>query len=579
MTAIAAAALAFNLIAERAPEARGLSTSVVLPDSLELEPFAVKSEGTPTLALSPDGSLLVFVGGRPAPAQLYGRSLSDFSVRAFEGTEGATTPFFSPAGDAVAFLTGTELKLLSLANGRVTTLSPAVGSSWGGTWAPDGRIILSRGRVLLILSSRGDSLSTISCPATCTFPDMMPDGRRVLVQGSGGFSVVSLETGEGTPILRWNATDEQDALPGQMGRLDGDGHLVYVGPDGRLLAAPFDASTARVTGPSVPVAEGVRVESGRGAAQLALSRTGSLVFAPGEVMSRGLLVRADRTGKLDTVPAPPADYNALALSPDGQRIIASVGTANGDEVLQVIDAVTGSVQPWTRGRSFSHLSWTDGGQRVVFNDAKRRPFIGNPDESGPPTPLVTDPMLTWAQPMGDSAGYFGLANDTLVLLPADGRPAVRVVGPRNPSSLAVVGGRWIVAEESAVGGGLSIVARAIDGSGRRIVLAPDRRFTMLSGTPAGQQVFMASEERTNTPSGQTLQTFYAMRFDPAKPEHPFGEPQVLFVHPVADFPGRNYAADRAGNRFVFKQHLATAPLREVRLLTGWHERLRSPAPK
>jgi hypothetical protein len=32
-----------------------------------------------------------------------------------------------------------------------------------------------------------------------------------------------------------------------------------------------------------------------------------------------------------------------------------------------------------------------------------------------------------------------------------------------------------------------------------------------------------------------------------------------------------------GNRFVFKQHIATMPMREVRVIGDWHRRLRADA--
>jgi hypothetical protein len=117
-----------------------------------------------------------------------------------------------------------------------------------------------------------------------------------------------------------------------LGKYDGDGHLVYVGPGGQILAAPFDAKRGVLTGTAVPVAEGVRVETGRGAAQFALSRVGVLAYAPGPVMSVGILVRADRAGKLDTIPAPPANYNSLELSPDGRRLAVRVVTPTGAAV-------------------------------------------------------------------------------------------------------------------------------------------------------------------------------------------------------------------------------------------------------
>jgi hypothetical protein len=73
---------------------------------------------------------------------------------------------------------------------------------------------------------------------------------------------------------------------------------------------------------------------------------------------------------------------------------------------------------------------------------------------------------------------------------------------------------------------------------------------------------------------ETQQTFYSVSYDSASAS-PFGSPQKLFTATVADFPGRNYSVGMDGNRFVFKHHVASPPLREVRVMTSWGSRLAS----
>lgn len=65
-----------------------------------------------------------------------------------------------------------------------------------------------------------------------------------------------------------------------------------------LLAAPFDWKRLRVTGPSVPVVEGVLTNLSVGAAYFDISHTGSLVYAPGTAQPpQRSLVRVDRSGR------------------------------------------------------------------------------------------------------------------------------------------------------------------------------------------------------------------------------------------------------------------------------------------
>ena len=552
------------------------STSILFPDSLPLEPLFSVSEGMPTIALAPDGSQMVFVARRGTHTQLFVRRLSDFSLRALDGTENAFAPFFSLQSDAVAFFVGDMLKRVSLTDGRVTILARNALDGMGGTFLPDGRIVFSRGRAvqLVVTTATGDSLGVVNCRAICSFPEPLPDGRRVLVSSGDRLAIVDLATGAMSPVRTWDAKSDDQQLRAVAGRLDGDGHLVYAGPGGQLFAAPFDESRALPTGPSVNVADGVRIESGRGASQFAVSRTGVIAYAPGEAMSLGILVRADRAGKLDTIPAPAANYNSLELSTDGRRLVARVGTATGDLQLEVIDVASGRVSPWLSGPSFGKPKLMADGRRVMFNRDGRY-FAGDPDVSDSPQPLTLPGTLYELRPMSDSSSYAGWRGDTLVIVHTDGRAEQRMA-TRQTLNAITTDDRWTVAEEGT-GTGSAIVARALDGTGRRIVIATGGRFSQVGPVPGGRELMVVDEQKSPSVAepGRTLQEFYSIGYDPLKHDQPFGEPRLLFTAPVADFPGRNYTVGMGGNRFVFKQHIATLPLREVRLIGDWHRRLQT----
>jgi serine/threonine-protein kinase len=551
------------------------NASVVLPDSLELEPIFTTAEGTGTIALSPDASQLAFVARRGNRTQLFVRRLSDFNARALDGTDNAVAPFFSPQGGAVDFFADGQVKRVSLSDGRITVIARNALDGWGGTWLPDGRLVFARDRAfrLIVTTPTGDSLRAVDCVGGCSFPEALPDGHRVLVSTLGQLMTVDVESGAMSPVRAWNAKSADEPLRGVMGRLDGDGHLVYAGPGGQVFVAPFDARSARVTGPSVSVAEGLRVESGRGAAQLAVSRSGVIAYAPGVVMSLGILVRSDRAGKLDTIPAPAADYNLLALSPDGRRIVARVGTAAGGAEVHVIDAVSGRVTPWLSGAPFGRIGWMADGRRV-FLARGGRAFAGNPDVSDQPQPLPLRVDLTGLEATPDSATYTGWHGDTLVVMHTDGRPERRVFA-RSALNAISVDGRWTVAEEGGANES-AIVARALDGSGRRVVIATGGRFGMARPS-GGREIIVGTAQRARAfgEAGKSAQGFYAISYDPTNSEQPFGEPRLLFSADVADFPGANYTAGMNGNRFVFKQHVSAPPLREIRVMGDWHARLQS----
>jgi Tol biopolymer transport system component len=526
----------------------------------------------PTIALSPDGSQLFFVARSGTHTQLFVRHLSDISVRALDGTENAFAPFDSPSGDAVAFFVEHQLKRLSLADGRVTVIARNAMDPTGGTWLPDGRIVISRerGSRLLVLSATGDSLRAINCSGICSFPESFSDGHRVLASSVSRLVVVDIETGAISPMRRWDAKDDGDYLRAVAARLDGDGHLVYAVTSGQLFAAPFDERRAQPTGPSVSVGDGVRTESGRGAVQFSISRTGIIAYAPGAAMSLGILVRSDRAGKLDTIPVPPANYNTLELNPDGRRLLARVGTPSGDVELQIIDVISGRVSPWLTGASFGKPKWMADGRRVLFLRGGRY-YAGDPDVSDAAQALAV-PANIDLTPMADSSSYSGYRGDTLVIAHTDGRAQQHILGKGSLNAISM-DDRWTVAEEGT-GATSVVVARALDGTGRRIVIATGGRFSQVGPVVGGRDFIVVDEQHAPSESepGRTLQRFYSIAYDPTNHDQPFGEPHLLFTAPVADFPGRDYAVAMGGNRFVFKQHIASPPMREVRVIGDWHRR-------
>jgi hypothetical protein len=63
---------------------------------------------------------------------------------AVRGSENALSCFFSPAGDAVGFITDLGVHKVSLRDLLVTSLAPDALNRSGGTWGPDGRLTFSR---------------------------------------------------------------------------------------------------------------------------------------------------------------------------------------------------------------------------------------------------------------------------------------------------------------------------------------------------------------------------------------------------------------------------------------------------
>jgi Tol biopolymer transport system component len=275
------------------------------------------------IALSPDGTMLVFVATTAGKRQLWIRRLAAIYATVLPGTDEALFPFWSPDSRHIAFFSGNELKRVSLAGGPVQTLCRA-GHGRGGAWNRNNVIIFSPDTqtALYRVDAGGGTPTPLTKPegnVSDRWPHFLPDGEHFLhFRQSGepkrrGVYVASLTTGESELLL------ESTSLANYA-----DGFLYYV--NGRaLVAQPFDAATRKMTGPPMTIAEDVgrHGESGPTAyAALSTSETGVLAYSSIEPL-RSELTWFDRGGNKLGVLGQPGGYADPELSHDGRRIVVA----------------------------------------------------------------------------------------------------------------------------------------------------------------------------------------------------------------------------------------------------------------
>src|SRR6266567_6749303 len=117
----------------RPASAKQVVRSMLAIDSTEA--MAPSTAWSGRLAISPDGSRLAYIGG--PRSQLLIRARNQLHAIAVPGTEGATSPFFSPDGRQVGFLRDFLVQIASLDGGPpITVLDSLIGVS-GASWGPD----------------------------------------------------------------------------------------------------------------------------------------------------------------------------------------------------------------------------------------------------------------------------------------------------------------------------------------------------------------------------------------------------------------------------------------------------------
>ncbi len=269
------------------------------------------------LALSGDGSRLVYVGAVENRTQLFVRDMASGAVKAIPGTEGGHTPFFSPDGDSLAFFGSGRLQRVSLSGGMPIGLADAP-SPWGGVWSADGTIVFNRseGEGLFRVRDGGGPPQLVMKGPGILMPILLPSGLGLLASGSGVFTI---KNGKAQLLLR----------SGFAAQYVPTGHLVYAVP-GSLMAVPFDLSTGRPDGPPVELITDLRTAP-FSVAQFAVSSAGTLVYARGrDLMADGMFVWSDYDGHLRPVGLPKAAYGAFTVSPDATRLAVQLPSDSPD---------------------------------------------------------------------------------------------------------------------------------------------------------------------------------------------------------------------------------------------------------
>ncbi len=351
--------------------------------TIQLPPTEPLSTWRTAVALSPDGSRLVYTASRGGIPLLFLRHMDKLEAAPLADTEGASGPFFSPDGERVGFLVGRTFKSVSLRDGAVSTIGRAPPVGCGAAWAPDNSILYSfavgieglyrfpagggEGKPLTRLDASRGELS--HC-----WPEVLPGGSSLVFtvlteKGLEGARIVAARLDSSEEIKEWKTVVEG----GTHARYSPTGHLVYAS-GGKLLAVPFDPERLETTGPATPLDTDVLVNPSTGSAQFALSPAGALVLVTGGMQTpQRTLVWVDRQGRAEPVGAPARGYGVLRLSPD--RRLLAMNISNGNEDIWVYDLARG-----TLSRVTSHPArdiypvWTRDGQQLIFSsDRNRRP--------------------------------------------------------------------------------------------------------------------------------------------------------------------------------------------------------------
>lgn len=424
--------------------------SIVLPPSAPFLP-ATRS----ALTISPDGRQIVYVGGDITDKRLYLRSLDDDEVQALDGTEGGVSPFFSADGQRIGFFTRYSIRYVAAAGGPAQDISFAPPVARGAAWFSDGDVLLAPTKATPLWRLSFESEDTLrqvtvvdsSIGGGHSWPSLLDHDRKALVTVIGPADT-TFDQADIVAIDLASGSQRVVVEGGSQGRYLPTGHMVFV-RNGSLFAAPFDAGIMRLTAPPVMVIDGILTNPTSGTGYVAISPSGTLVYARGGTVSqRSDLAWIDRSGKETSISSMPRSILTPRLSPDGNRVLVSIESASDD--LWILDLVRGTHRRLTFGGRNTMPIWTPDGTGVTYSSVRRggpKVYTVSADGSGHEQILARGGFFpaSWS-PDGTvlALTYFGESDADVYRVSPGGSPQPLLASRFNETSAAISpDGEWV----------------------------------------------------------------------------------------------------------------------------------------
>jgi len=360
------------------PEQQVVRSYILPPDRFS---FATQSAdaGDGELALSPDGTMLAFVGADSSgKTYLMVRPLNSLDSRELPSTESAYYPFWSPDNRYIGFFQSGKLKKIEATGGPPVTICDALDAR-GGSWNQDGVIIFSPTAYgpLYQVSAAGGNPSIITAFDTTRhershrWPSFLPDGKHFLFFARASFGGVEREE-DALGIGSLDGKVNKRLMPAKSNVEYASGSLVYL-REKTLMAQPFNPSSLELTGDPTPVAEPVEYDLNYNRVVLTTSHNGILIYQASTVQTGFQLEWYSRDGKSLGSVASPADYGNAFLSPDGQKIAFDVyDSQSRNRDIWLYEISRGIKTRFTFDPSVDEIPiWSPDGARIVFHSDRR----------------------------------------------------------------------------------------------------------------------------------------------------------------------------------------------------------------
>jgi serine/threonine protein kinase/Tol biopolymer transport system component len=528
-------------------------------------------------ALSPDGRQIVYVGDDvTGTRQLWLRSLYSEEEQPLPGTEGATTPFWSPDNQWIGFFADNSLKKIRVSSGIAQLVAGDLLTYGGAAWNADDVIVFPAGLGgLSRVSAQGGPVSRITKGEGSHFwPQFLADGEHFIYAAAApaGLYIGSLRSEAPRALMKFPVRISSLAyVPG----------YVFFVQDAALFARAFDETRLEFSGDAIQILDGIPV-TGPGRASFSLSAAGVLAYWPYPAGTPAVLRWFQRDGRTSPLLDAPAQYVGFALSPDERQLVFSRVTRTGGADIWLRDLSRGSESRLTFDGAAFTPQWSPDGTRIVFSGPGRSPppklFIRTLAGAGAASPLGDSATPNFASSWsGDGQSIVSVRidpaarNDLWVQRLEDtGGEPLPFNTPFNESNGKVSpDGRWIAYVTDQSGKEEVWVASFPSGTMRRQVSV--RGGTSAQWNEASTELYYISDDKQ----------LMAVRFSGGQSGVELRTPQVLF--PIKDlaeldqlvFPTANgYVAAATGQRFLVAVRARDPDAPPIRVVVDWRALLK-----
>jgi eukaryotic-like serine/threonine-protein kinase len=421
-------------------------------------------------AIAPDGSSIVYTDSSAGGWMLMRKRREASIAEPLSGAQGGVSPFFSPDGKWIGFITfDAKLKKVPAAGGSPITIAQSDPTGYQvGAWLDDGSIVYTSDSLLRVPSGGGKPRALrVPLDLLSAVPSIwpLPGSRGLLFTGCRGNCAFSTDA-----YVYDLATDTARVLIPQATGIwySPTGHVLYTSRDGGLFAAAFDLKTLSLSSDAVPVVDGVMP----GGFTLAPNGAALYTLDPTRTVPSQLMW-VDRQGRAEPFDSTwQARFDYPALSPDGRSLAVSQTEKTTELYIRRADGSRQKVS--APGAVNWRPAWLADGRSLLFVS------VGDPEKD------VTDVTI-------HRVGVDGSATSTLFLRQRWGVYEAEVSADS----------QWLVYRTDEPGGP-NIYARRLHGDTSRVTVAagsaselqvalsPNHKWVSYTGTERNERVIVVA---------------------------------------------------------------------------------------